>query len=614
MCTFLQQRDGHQGQNTNIFPPNVSTTNLTTGLEGKPLLPSVFRPNSELYTKPLNVASTIGGLTNSNISTVQNRPLLYHSTHAAYAGFISPNVSAIRPQGSTFGTNIPANLQVPSGNFFMPASVGGQTMVPLPRSGAPILVQTHTSTLEAYTNAPVLPYKRLPGPPFTFPNAPGVFHEQFNPDLGSQSSTNPYQVGHEIPVIPVKQVLPVQSNVIEINRADDREQFTDVFHSKNSLPYTPDVQVNELIHNPSLASNTLVEPREYLTDHYNRSSIESKPLIKQADPSNELDGHRIPFESNVLADEKEHSSDIENRRHFFGIATHTSDRRSPDSPVGSLDEKNTFFGCRPKDFASSHKESNYARTEDDKYSIDNPNNTRSYLPDDDQIFSYLDGGYSTSENQSFHCASPSYDKDVTSRSGTKHSNSYEQKKQSVHVRNRYVHSTKRNFDSVAGYDRVEKDSSRRLYHTGKYVANPGDRLSKTRASERQSYSRESSRTRSRSPPVRRHRSPLGRNTREKAHMHRDSYGDSRETSKLRNERHGQSSSQRKEFNRLSPQKRDRKESSSPCRKRESASRESNVQNKRSESRSSESTGKSETSKRSSIKRSSDKDDKEKTTR
>ena len=486
-------------------------------------------------------------------------------------------------------------------------------MVPPPRSCAPILVQTHTSTLKAYTNAPVLPYKRHPGHPSTFPNTTGVFHEQFNPDLGNQSCTNPYQVGHEIPVIPVKQVLPVRSKVIEINVADDREQFTDVFHGKNSLPYTPDVQANERIHNPSLASNTLVEPREYLTDHYNRPSIESKPLIKHAHPSNELDGHRIPFESNVLSDENEHSSDIGNRRHFFGIATHSSDHRSPNSPVGSLDENDTFFGCRPRDFTSSHRESIYARTEDDKYSIDNPNNTRSYLPDDDKIFSYFDGGYSTSENQSFHCASPSYDKDVTSRSGRKYSNSYE-KKQSVHVRNRYVHSTKRNFDSVAGYDRVEKDSSRRLYHTSKYMPNPGDRLSKTRASERQSYSRESSRTRSQSPPFRRHRSPLGRNTGERAHVHRDSYGDSREMSKLRNERHGRSSSQRKEFNQRSPRKRDRKESSSPCRKRESASRESNAQSKRSESRSSESTGKSETSKRSSIKRSSDKDDKEKTTR
>ena len=592
-----------------MFSPDVTTSKLITGLEDKPLLPSVFRPNSTLYTNPLNVANTISGLKNPNVPAIQNPPSQCFSNHAvAYAGFNNPNVPVIRPPGSIVGTNIPVNIQAPNCNLFIPTDIRAQNTVPCPGSDGSNIVNTYTNTLEAYNNAPLLPYKRLPAHPFTFPNATDAFHDQLNQDLGNQNNTNPFLFGNEQPALPVKQVSPIQSNVIDINMADDREHFTDVLRSKDSFPYTTNVQANDLICNPSLAGNPMIEPREYTTDCYDRPSVESDSIIRPTKHSSELDMHRRPFETSALADRREHFSDSGDRREFFGAVKHSSDLRSPNSPLDNSGEENIILGRRSRDFTGGYREGNFSMEEDKNYSINSPNNVRSYLPDNDQGFPYFaasDARYLPGKSRDHHSSSPGYDKDISSGLYSKNSKSYEGK--SVHVGNRQVHS--RENRKHHSYDQVGKDSSQRLYRTSRDIPDSRDRPSKGRASDRQNYSRESLRARSRShSPVQRYRSPSMRKTRERT----KNYGNSKERDKLRYERH-RSSPRRKDFSWHSPWKRNRKESLSPRRGNESASSEGNVQNKRSDSRSSESTGKSETSKRSSVKRSSN-TDKEKTAR
>ena len=583
---------------------------LTTGLEDKPLLPSVFRPNSTLYTNPLNVANTISGLKNPNVSAIQNpSSQCFSNNDVAYTGFNVPNVPVIRPPGPIVGTNIPVNILAPNGNLFMPAGGRAQNTIPLPGTDASGLVNTYTNTLEAYNNAPLLPYKSLPAHPFTFPNATDAFHDQLNQDLGNQNNTNPFLFGNEKPALTVKQVSPIQSNVIDLNMADGQERFTDVLRSKDSCSYTTNVQANDPICNPSLAGNPLVQPREYSIDLYDRPSVESDSIIGLTEHSSEHDVHRRPFETSALADRRERFSDGGTRRQFFGAVKHSSDLRSSNSPLDSFGEENTILGSRSRDFTGGYREGSFSMEGDENYPTDSRNNVRSYLHDNDQGFPYLDASkarYLPGKSRDHHSSSPGYDKDISSRLYSKNSKSYEGK--SVHVGNRQVHSHEnRKHDS---YNQVGKDSSQRLYRKSRDIPNSRNRPSKGRASDRQNYSRESSRARSRShSPVQRYRSPSMSKTRERT----KNYDDSKERGILRYERR-RSLPRRKDVSRHSPRKRSREESLSPRRRSESASNERNVKNKRSDSRSSESTGKSETSKRSSVKRSSNTEDKEKTAR
>ena len=576
---------------------------LTTGLEDKPLLPSVFRPNSTLYTNPLNVANTISGFKNPNVSAIQNpSPQCFSNNAVAYTGFNSSNVLAIRPPGSIVGANNPVNIQAPNGNLFIPTDIRAQNTIPLPGSDASGLVNT-------YNNAPLLPYKRIPAHLFMFPNATDAFHDQLNQDLGNQNNTNPFLFGNEKTALPVKQVSPIQSNVIDLNMADGQERFTDVLCSTDSFPYTTNVQANDLICNPSLAGNPMIEPREYTTDCYDRPSVESDSIIRPTKHSSELDMHGRPFETSALTDRREQFLDSGDRREFFGAVKHSSDLRSPNSPLDNSGEENIVLGRRSRDFTGGYREGNFSMEEDKNYSINSPNNVRSYLPDNDQGFPYLaasEARYLPGKSRDHHSSSSSYDKDISSRLYSKNSKSYEGK--SVHVGNRQVHSREnRKHDS---FNQVGKDSSQRLYRTSRDILDSRNRPSKGRASDRQNYSRESSRARSRShSPVQRHRSPSKSKTRERT----QNYGDSQERGKLSYERR-RSSPRGKDVSRHSPWKRNRREHLSPRRRSESASGERNVKNKRSDSRSSESAGKSETSKRSSVKRSSNTDNKEKTAR
>ena len=578
-----------------------------TGLEDKPLLPSVFRPKSTLYTTPLNVIpktyldnsnNTISGLNNPTVPVLHNTSSQsYVNSVVAFSGLNNPNVPTIQKPDSVFSNTV--NLQasyksflpheVPSQNRVIlldgnasslvkqsnsslelynrvPRDVPAQNIVSFPGSSTSSLVKPYTSTIDVYTNAPQPIYERIP-PSYHYgmPNAMVNFDERFSNELRNQNVGIPFESGIK-PALPVKPVSTIHGNLSEINMSDQQNYSTDVYN-KDSFNYITGSQASDpSIYNPS----------------------------------------------NALGELTEYSSDHNNTRPFFGDLKYNPNLRHSNLPLGGFDEENSILTNRESKLTGDYQESRYHSRQGGEYYLDD--RSKDVRPSEDvERLSYLEAKeteYSPNERRgyNYNISSGSDRVDVSGRLHTRDTNnlrSYEGDEKSAYLEAREVpYSPKghRNYDSPLSYDSRDRPST--------------DKVS----TDRRNYSSGPSRARSRS------RSPIQRHRHSSARSHRtassEDYRISRGKDKLRNERRRLSPGRKRDSSRHSTEKR---RSVSPCRK--SGSLGSSVRNKRSNSRlsesarkskstgKSESRGKSETSDRlSSPKKLNSKSDKDKNTR
>ena len=289
----------HRSQNASMFPPNVTMLpKSTTGLEDKPLLPSVFRPNSALYTTPMDVRpktysnNSTGGLntpTGAAILPIHGAPTqLYFNNASAYG---SPNVPAIqKPDFNVTNIANPASFRpflphevsvqnrfpvpLPGSNesslgkpgysqlqsyHNVPQVVLARNIVPIPHANTSTSVEMSTSTSHLYTNTPLQPHQRTPTH-CGIPNIVAKYDQRLTRRWASQNTGIPFDSAVQ-PVFPIKPVSTIHSNLVKVNTSDEPSS-TDL-KSKKSLTYSC---TDPSVYNPSMASCPLDEQREYSFD------------------------------------------------------------------------------------------------------------------------------------------------------------------------------------------------------------------------------------------------------------------------------------------------------------------------------------------------------------
>ena len=569
--TFLLQGDEHWSQNASEFTPNVAMLpESTTGLENKPLLPSVFRPNSALYTTPMDIRpktysnNSIGGLNNPTsaaILPIHSAPsLLYLNNANAYS---SPNVPTIQKPDVHFRvTNIanpvnfrpflthevPVQTRVPvplTGSIAsslgksgysqlqsyhnVPCDVHAPNIVPRPHTNTSTSVKKSTSTLHLYTNTPLQPNQRL-STQYGIPNTVAKYDQRLSSEWASQNTGVPFHSGIQ-PNYPVKPVSTTHGNLVKINTSDEPSYSTDL-KSKDSLTYS---RTDPSSYNPSNASSLLDEQREYSSDA------------------------------------------LDTRRPFFGEVNLSPDFRDSTS-LGSFDDRSS--GLTNREINADYEENRYREgCEDIRLS-----EGAERLPTEPE---YLHDEYRGYYNYDSSFGDEKLDRLYTS-----------------------------NVNALSSYEDIERSSyledmacspkgHRRFYYESR------ERPSMVRSSgSGRSYSKESSRarSRSRSPAQRQRRS--SRNSRERTESSKREYSIPREKDKLGYERR-RLCPPRKQDSRHSAEKRRRRNSASPRRRSGSSSKDGN---ERSAKRLSEST--SEKAKRSSSSRRSlsSRDEKDRRTR
>ena len=647
-----------------MFSPNVTMIpKSTTGLEDKPLLPSVFRPKSTLYTAPLNVVpktclgNTTGSLNNPAVPAIQIAPSQsYLSSAVAYSGSSNPDEPTIPKQNLVFSVNNSAILQtsyralLPHNVFAQnkvllpqssvsslqpcdsslynhaPCEVSVQNIVPLPGNNVSSLVKPYTST-GVYNHAVLQGYEPLP--PYHYgtgmPNTIANFDERCSNEFRNQNVAIPFESDIR-PVLPMKLVSTVHSNLTEID-VSNQQNYSTVVYNKKSVTYLASDQASDAsIHNASLTSSTLDELRAYSSGLDSRRPFESNELDEQTD-QHSTTPDITSFKTNALVELREHSTGSDNRRPFFGELKYSSDLRRSNSPLGNFREESSVLTNRESELTRDYRESRYR---DRCYLNDSSKDVRPYLSDDHERLSYLEAreaAYSPNKSRGYRNSSPSYDrfdKDLPRRlysSDTNSLSSFDGVERSSYSESRhlpYWSKESRNYGSSPSYDSVGKDSPRRLYPRNRHVIDSRDELSERRAAtDRHNYSRHSSRASSRSrSPVQRHRhkqETLARKSRERTQTPKEKYSVSQE--KLRDERRRLSPG-RKRDSPHSSQKRERRKSLSPRRKNSSVASDSSARSKGTDSsRLSERRRKPETNESlPSPKKSKEKDDKDKSMR
>ena len=314
--TILPQKDEDGHQSADMFSPNVTMVpKSTTGLEDKPLLPSVFRPDSALYTTPMTYLGS-----NQAGPAVQNVPTNFHPNNTGAYG--SLNVPAIQLTDSSFSVNNVVNplsfkpslshevslqnrlpLLPPGSNassFVRPVGAPlplhpgniasslvrpvystqdlysnvphGQNIVPPPGSTTSTLVKISTNTPEVYGDAPQQAGQTIP-------------HHYGMPNMSTkwQSLTTGIPIHNYVqPVVHVKPVSAVRGNLVEINTTNNQQNYSAHLYTKDFYNHAD----NPSIYNPSTPSLTFGEQMEFSSDHDTRrpffGEIKSSPDLRQS--------------------------------------------------------------------------------------------------------------------------------------------------------------------------------------------------------------------------------------------------------------------------------------------------------------------------------------------
>jgi hypothetical protein len=542
--TILPQKDEDGHQSADMFSPNVTMVpKSTTGLEDKPLLPSVFRPDSALYTTPM----TYLGSNQAGPLAVQNVPTNFHLNNAGAYG--SLNVPAIQVADSSFSANNVVNplsfkpslshevslqsrlpLLPPGSNASsfvrpvgapLPLYLGniasslvrpvystrdlysnvphGQNIVPLPGSTTSTLVKISTNTPEVYGDAPQQAGQTIPHH-YGMPNTSTKFDQRSNNTWQSLTTGLPID-SYVQPVVHVKPVSAVRGNLVEINTTNNQQNYSTHLYTKDFYNQTD----NPSIYNPSTASLTFCEQMEFSSDH-------------------------------------------DTRRPFFGEIKSSPDLRQSAS-LGSFVEKRPVLPNR--EITTDYEENRYYDSckdislSEDVHRL--PMESK-YFPDEFRGYYRNDGSSPVEVGRLY-----TRDKNVSSSYGIEKSSYLEAKEMEYLPK------------GIGGFHNESRD-----------------RLNAGRSSAgRRSYSKESSNTRSRSrSPRERRRHSSSRSSRERTESSKQGCNTSRGEDKLRNERRRQLSPEQKRDSRRSEKTR-RQNSVSPRRKTGSSNRERNERSDRS---------------------------------
>ena len=336
--TILPQKDEDGHQSADMFSPNViMVPKSTTGLEDKPLLPSVFRPDSALYTTPMtyNVVNPLSFKPSlSHEVSLQSRlPLLPPGSNAS---------SFVRPVGAPLPLhpgNIASNLVRPVyGTQNLYSNVPhGQNIVPPPGSTTSTLVKISTNMPEVYGDAPQQAGQTIPHH-YGMPNTSTNFDQR--PNNTWQSLTTGIPIHNYVqPVVHVKPVSAVRGNLVEINTTNNQQNYSTHLYTKDFYNQTD----NASVYNPSIASLGLGEQMEFSSDHDTRrpffGEIKSSPDLRQSASLGSF------VEKRSVLPNREFTTDYEENRYYDSCKDISLSEDVHRLPMKSKYFPDEFRGC-----------------------------------------------------------------------------------------------------------------------------------------------------------------------------------------------------------------------------------------------------------------------------
>lgn len=363
MVTFvllcLSQKD--ERDNRIVFSDASMVPKLSTGLEDKPLLPSVFRPESSLYTAPMNIVPKPyldydSGLTNTlQVNTVSSNDFIHSNIppiHAPVSAVVSTkNFTNLQVNyNAPWPLHVSVQNQVDVSNLTQAcqrsfdvqnqSSYGTYDIVPVIGSDV-TSIEHNTSILKPHYTVPIKSYARIQPYHHCTPITIANFDNRVGCGLASQ---NVDIIPCEDDAKPVAQVKTLNSNLKQID-IGGRPNISSV--------------------KPSSAKNTLAE-------HSSDVPIKSGFPIFVSNVAKHADMKKSPFEGNSVVND--HSSVAEKRRPFFGGLNYNSYLRRSASPVGSSN-----VGRDSKELTGDYQDIEYMNVRENERSPYSDRSVESYI-------------------------------------------------------------------------------------------------------------------------------------------------------------------------------------------------------------------------------------------